>query len=207
MTRSKLYALVWSKPMIHLAKEFGLSDVGFRKICVKHDIPTPRRGHRAKLAHGKFVDQIPLPPTRESIDEAFHLVPRPTKVLPPRIEQVQAVAEDEQAAPENAIIVPDERPVTLHPIASAVEKALRKAKPDERGFLTIKGESLPDVVVGRQSEKRAVLILDTFLEAATALGFLVTKNDEGFGLRRTRGSYCPRALLLGRRIAWCIEAR
>jgi hypothetical protein len=44
MKRTELYDLVWSKPMIHLAKEFGLSDVGLRKNCKKHDIPTPPLG-------------------------------------------------------------------------------------------------------------------------------------------------------------------
>lgn len=30
-TREELYALVWSKPMIELAKDFGLSDKGLAK--------------------------------------------------------------------------------------------------------------------------------------------------------------------------------
>jgi len=34
-SRVELFDLVWSKPMTHLAKELGLSDVGLRKICVK----------------------------------------------------------------------------------------------------------------------------------------------------------------------------
>jgi hypothetical protein len=37
-TRQELYDLVWSTPMVKLAKEFGLSDVGLRKTCVKHGI-------------------------------------------------------------------------------------------------------------------------------------------------------------------------
>jgi hypothetical protein len=30
-TRQELYDLVWATPMVKLAKEFGLSDVGLRK--------------------------------------------------------------------------------------------------------------------------------------------------------------------------------
>ena len=52
-TRQELYDLVWSTPMVKLAKEFGLSDVGLRKICVKHGIPTPPLGYWAKLNFGK----------------------------------------------------------------------------------------------------------------------------------------------------------
>ena len=48
-SRVELYELVWAKPMTHLAKELGLSDVGLRKICVKFGIPLPLRGHWARL--------------------------------------------------------------------------------------------------------------------------------------------------------------
>ena len=34
-SRREFYDLVWSKPMIHLAKEFGVSDVALHKICRK----------------------------------------------------------------------------------------------------------------------------------------------------------------------------
>ena len=34
-TRQELFELVWSMPMTKLSKQFELSDVGLRKICVK----------------------------------------------------------------------------------------------------------------------------------------------------------------------------
>lgn len=53
--------MVWSTPINKLAKEFGLSDVGFSKICRKHQIPLPPRGHWAKLAVGKSIKKLSLP--------------------------------------------------------------------------------------------------------------------------------------------------
>ena len=44
MKRSELYRLVWQTPMMHLAKTYGLSDVGLAKIRRKHNIPRPPRG-------------------------------------------------------------------------------------------------------------------------------------------------------------------
>lgn len=41
VTRKELYDLVWSTPMIKLAKEFNLSDNGLRKVCKKYNIPIP----------------------------------------------------------------------------------------------------------------------------------------------------------------------
>ena len=61
-TGQELYDLVWATPMVKLARQFGLSDVGLRKTCVKHDIPTPPLGYRAKLSFGKHVSKTPLGP-------------------------------------------------------------------------------------------------------------------------------------------------
>jgi hypothetical protein len=35
---------VWETPLSRLSKRFGLSDVGLRKICERHNIPTPPIG-------------------------------------------------------------------------------------------------------------------------------------------------------------------
>ncbi len=61
LSREELYSLVWQKPIIRLAEEFGLSDQGLAKICRKFEIPRPPRGYWAKLEAGKNVEQAPLP--------------------------------------------------------------------------------------------------------------------------------------------------
>ncbi|MFQ5562704.1 MAG: hypothetical protein ACE5FO_03950 [Parvularculaceae bacterium] len=55
LTRKELYAQVWRKPMSRLAAEYGLSGNGLAKICDRHKIPYPPRGHWAKKAAGKKV--------------------------------------------------------------------------------------------------------------------------------------------------------
>jgi hypothetical protein len=50
MSREELYVLVWQTPLSRLAKSFGLSDVGLRKICVKHNIPTTKLGCWASIS-------------------------------------------------------------------------------------------------------------------------------------------------------------
>ena len=35
LTRERLYEQVWSRPMIKVAKEYGISDNGLRKICAE----------------------------------------------------------------------------------------------------------------------------------------------------------------------------
>ena len=60
--REQLYNEVWSVPMIHLSKRYGLSGPGLRQVCVKLGIPIPTRGHWARLAAGHNVPRPSLPP-------------------------------------------------------------------------------------------------------------------------------------------------
>ena len=61
LSRSKLYDLVWSKPMTKVAAEFDVTGTALKKTCIRHKVPTPERGYWAKLAHSKKVKQVPLP--------------------------------------------------------------------------------------------------------------------------------------------------
>jgi len=61
LTREQLYELVWSKPMQHLAKDYGVSDRGLAKLCARNQVPVPPRGYWAKKASGQKVVQPPLP--------------------------------------------------------------------------------------------------------------------------------------------------
>jgi len=46
--REDLHKQVWSKSIVELAKDYGISDVGFRKICKRLDVPTPPKGYWAR---------------------------------------------------------------------------------------------------------------------------------------------------------------
>lgn len=61
LTREELYELVWSTPMIQLAKKYKISDNGLRKKCKKMNIPTPDSGYWTKLKFNKPVRKKKLP--------------------------------------------------------------------------------------------------------------------------------------------------
>ena len=67
VTREQLYALVWTEPMQALGPRFGLSDVGFKKICKRLRVPTPGRGYWAKKAVGTAPRPTPLPKLPASV--------------------------------------------------------------------------------------------------------------------------------------------
>lgn len=65
LTRQQLYDLVWTTPISSLAKQFGLSDKGLTKKCIKHKIPTPSLGYWAKVKNGKKTRKMLLPKLKD----------------------------------------------------------------------------------------------------------------------------------------------
>ena len=62
LSRQELYDLVWSKPMTHVSKELGMSDVMLGKICREKNVPRPPRGYWANLLTGKNKSRYVKPP-------------------------------------------------------------------------------------------------------------------------------------------------
>lgn len=62
LTREQLYNLVWTKPTRDIAKELGVSDVWVGKVCKAANIPKPSPGYWQKIAAGKVMRRVTLPP-------------------------------------------------------------------------------------------------------------------------------------------------
>lgn len=62
MTRQELYDRVWQTPMVKIAAEYGISGRGLAKLCERHGIPVPGRGHWALTRAGYVMERDPLPP-------------------------------------------------------------------------------------------------------------------------------------------------
>jgi hypothetical protein len=71
--------------MVKLAKKFGLSDVGLRKICVKHGIPTPPVGYWAKPNFGKPVKKTPLGSPAEGVSDRVIVSVFPAEEVPDEV--------------------------------------------------------------------------------------------------------------------------
>jgi hypothetical protein len=71
ITREELYNLVWSKPVSHIARGYGVSDNWTRKVCEKHNIPLPKPGYWSKLKFNKEVVKTKLPKQEENPKISF----------------------------------------------------------------------------------------------------------------------------------------
>lgn len=175
-TRRELYDLVWARPMVKLAGEFGLSDVGLRKICAKHGIPKPPRGYWAKLNFGKPVKRSPLgSPGKGVSDRVLFSVFTPVEV-PDEIAEAAIKARDRIQA---AIVVPNDPPNRFHPFAQALRRALRSAKPDDEGFLRVSGSGILSAAIGPANRDRTILLADTLFKALEEVGEQIETTKDG----------------------------
>lgn len=92
ITREALYDVVWSEPMIKVAKRFEVSSSYMARVCTYLRVPRPQRGYWAKLAAGKTPIKPALPAVRPgdelvwSRDGKAHVFnqPRPKLLTDPR---------------------------------------------------------------------------------------------------------------------------
>jgi len=160
-TRRELYDLVWSTPMIKLAVRFGVSNFELKKICDRHQVPTPPPGHWSKLGAGYKPEQTPLPEVSDvrldRIEIGSHGValPKPVRrvIEAQKLERIRAAEPPRQLEPNT-----NEPIVDVHPAVRRTIQVLHRCKPSEPAVHAI-GEGLCGVSVGRDSVERAVFVL------------------------------------------------
>ena len=171
-TRATLFDRVWAAPMRGVAPDFGVTDVGLKKICRRLGIPTPPQGYwlRAPANRGARPH---LPPPPAGVDEEIQFrkwvgappEPPATPKRPPELEAKLA----KEMEPASRIVVPDHlaRP---HALIVALRTRMREATPYEDGFLYLEDARDVDVHVSKAQSRRALRLLDTLFKALEARG-------------------------------------
>ena len=195
--RDKLFAEVWGEPVQSVAKRYGLSDVGLKKLCSRLQIPTPPRGHWAKLKAGKAASAPPTLPVFKGDPRHLHRYVahpvKPSEKAPPVDERLLPVVAFERD-PANYIRVPS-RGTHWHPLVAATRDALNSGYKDNRG-IPIPGGRGFDIAVSVGQRKRAFRVLNTLVKALEKRGYNLCAGDrhaqvEMFGSRFTLGIYEP----------------
>ena len=171
-TRREFYDLVWSKPMIHLAKELGVSDVALHKICRKHDIPNPPLGWWAKKAAGKAVEQIPLPEVESDRPDAIFLRNAPAEDW--KTLAIEVAEEKARPAPQSSAAMPKRGSVIVRNTLAA----LRRGNANEQGLICIRAAGLVPCSIAKQSIGRVAEFLPRLEMAAEVQGFTLTADEE-----------------------------
>jgi hypothetical protein len=170
VTRRDLYEQVWSMPMMHLAKHYGLSNKGLSKICDKYKIPRPSRGYWINRKPTKRYKKIPLPKHKtENIDELYRLrdVSQDFKTLPEITKELVDIKKI------HASILLKENLDEAHPLIKQSAKILNRIQPDPSALI-IPSQNCLDIKVSKNILERALLIMDTILRAFDDNGFKVS---------------------------------
>lgn len=196
LTREELYAQVWAKPVAQLAKEWGLSDVGFAKLCRRHCVPLPYRGFWARKAAGQTPKPIPLPPLRKGVPATVWLDPKPVAPpKPPDPEIDQALAADAPFAAQDRV------PEDLRgcdPLVSRTRAALQEGHIDDYGRTSpVWNADCPiRIAVSPALVRRALRIAQGLIEGAVRRGYEVRIEE-----RRKSAEFVVR----GNGFGFCIE--
>lgn len=184
--REELYKLVWSRPMTDLAKEYGISDVGLHKVCVKLNIPLPTIGHWRKVRTGQVIKPPPLPPLSAKVAAykpayrsfSSKIANQKTRILDTAKAPEYLAALAYESDPINQIMVDAASPL-LHPEAVRTLEALQKTPPKGALIPSLPAKAL-DIRVSGTSASRAVAIADSLLSAFEKRGWTYsTKNADG----------------------------
>jgi hypothetical protein len=73
ISRTDLYDLVWSTPMMTIAGRFRLSGNGLAKLCARHRIPVPDRGYWQRREAGNAPAPPRLPPASHELLESVEI--------------------------------------------------------------------------------------------------------------------------------------
>lgn len=181
--REKLYQEVWEKPVIEVAKLYGVSDVAIHKVCKSLDIPTPGLGYWAKVKAGKPVKQIPLPnsdkPERKS-GIRTGIEPQPQIVA----EVLQFLSEEDKSVVLSVamqITMPDENARMHAKIIAHRKKVVDWHKEKQKNGLRWNDRSreaapfLADTI-SEATLPRVCRIFDALIKALEPLGCSITDN-------------------------------
>lgn len=176
ITRGELYEMVWSRPMTHVASEFGISGNGLAKVCRKMDVPYPPRGHWAKYAVGKAPPATALPPRKDSGLETTVITATPISLGEQSV--VTETQKDRDAALERigAIEVPD-RLTRPHPIIAGWIDERKRKRQEARLQRDPWRRDLYRVADFTDADRRRHRILEALFRILENEGGKVVQND------------------------------
>lgn len=184
VSREELYEQVWSKPMTKVAADYGVTGTALKKTCGRHHIPTPDRGYWAKLEHGKPVQKQPLPPVAEPHLAVVRIAGSSEQHLSPRVREAKEKARDKldkhAAAHPTPVAAPDLAPsIVESPSLAATRRAISKARPDDRGFVTVRSKGIVPLKVAPASIERGIRVLSQLFALAETQGHLPKATENG----------------------------
>ena len=175
LKRSQLYDLVWSKPMLQLAEELGISDRGLAKKCKRHKVPVPYRGYWAKIEAGKKARKYPLPKSDNDYLDHICFVKEPDAQ-----KAIEKIVDFPIPSELNEKINSFDFSSTYrkrHPLITATRKNISKRSTDRYGFVIFPKESL-SLKVTSNTVEQSVDLFSLLITFSDHLGWTVENHND-----------------------------
>jgi hypothetical protein len=187
LNRAQLYDLVWSKPMLQLAEELGISDRGLAKKCLRHKVPVPYRGYWAKIEAGKKARKYPLPKSNDDYLDHIRFVKAaaPEKALKKVLDFPLPADLNNKIESFDVLSAPRKR----HDLISTTRKLISKKAGDRYGFLNPPKDGLA-LKVTSGSLDQAIDVFSQIISFCAHLGWKV-ENLNGQTCVRIDGQPIP----------------
>lgn len=207
MTRQALFEAAWERPLTEIADDLGVTSTGLKKICDRHDIPTPGRGYWAQVRAGKWfarprlrpvaaaaLEEVqilgarPLPPAvAAAIAKARELSPPKPRTRRTPVSARAALAPSRETpangpappAADDPGVVSDAAPTPLPKDLEPTHKAIARARVDPEGFGTASGAGVVSIKVSPDARDPALAFLTRLLAAAQARGWRLQPAQGG----------------------------
>lgn len=172
ISRKKLFEKVWSKPMIAISKEYGLSDVGMAKLCKRHNIPRPPRGYWARIASGQMPHKavLPQPDNDVTIQIWAH---EGESALPPKIRE-----ETEPALEKIGPISVRDDLRGCHWLVGLAKEMLSNREAEANGLYILPRDAPLCLRVSKASFHRALRIMDALIKGMEDQGWKVGEGPK-----------------------------
>ena len=184
ITRRQLYEQVWATPIVRLAKQYGLSDVGLGKICKKHNIPKPRPGYWAKVQNKVPTKKVLLPDPDVNPEIAIRANRPPVSSSPEPTGFTNIFSRAVEAEAYLPVIIVDETARDFKPWDANSLHAMRLAGTDKWGRCLPEDEEALTIQVSKKQRLRAHHIMNTLLKELKNRGCEILPTD-----RRKAGIY------------------
>lgn len=156
-TPQQLFEMVWERPVLIIAKEIGVSDVGLSKACRKAGITLPTRGHWAKPVSKR--PRRPKPPA-STTPVTFHVL---------NVEKAARLRPENVIKDPRILIVPTELS-DPHPLVNKWLSAARKAK-ELNSALVLDKTKVLNSHISRNEVDRCALLYDSLIKASESSGY------------------------------------
>jgi hypothetical protein len=183
LTRKQLFEIIWATPLSRLAKEYALSDNGFRKLCKRYDIPIPKNGYWSKLKFNKPIKKDKFNPIFGGVDKIILTTRESGSTI--NLDQTPLTIRTKEIEndPKAPLAVPDKliKPDILIQNAKNIHENNKK-----NDFKWSEKIDMVSIYVEEPNYNRALRIMDTFVKLL---------RHRGHTFRRDRNNWGPRIVV------------